>query len=68
MSLYQMYLTYLAAEQEYNLTLKSEVWTQIPEFLVFGSDSWWTSSNLFTNAINDSKVIFIFDFESGYQN
>ena len=66
MSFYQIYLTYLAVEGEYILTLRMEVWTQIPKFLVFGSDPWWTSTNLFTNAIND--IMIIFEFESGYQN
>lgn len=66
MSFYQIYLTNLAAEWEYILTLKKEVGAQIPEFLVFGSDAWWTSTILFTNAMND--VMIIFDFKSGYQN
>ena len=66
MSFYQTYLNYLATEREYILTLEKQVCSQIPEVLVFGSDSWWTSTNLFTNAKND--IVFILDFESGYQN
>ena len=66
MSFYQIYLNYLATEREYILTLEKQVCSQIPEVLVFGSDSWWTSTNLFTNAKND--IVFILDFESGYQN
>ena len=66
MTFYQIYLTYLAAEREYILTLKKEVWTQIAELLVFGSDALWTSTKLFNNAIND--MIIIFEYESEYQN
>ena len=63
---YQIYLTNLAAEWEYILTLKKEVGAQIPEFLVFGSDALWTSTILFTNAMND--IMIIFNFKSAYQN
>ena len=66
MSFYQIYLNYLSAEREYILTLKNQVCSQIPEVLVFGSDAWWTSTNLFTNAKTD--IVIMMDVESGYQN
>ena len=66
MSFYQILLNYLAAEWEYILTLKNQVCSQIPEVLVFVSDAWLTSTNLFTNAKND--IVIILDFESGYWN
>ena len=37
----------------------------MPQLLIIGHGAWWTSINLFSNAINDK--IIVSDIESGFQ-